>query len=36
MPTNKTYDNLEKMIFSGVGEYGIPEELKVTVSDGTR
>jgi hypothetical protein len=25
MPTNKTYDNLEKMIFSGVGEYGIPE-----------
>jgi hypothetical protein len=25
MPTNKTYDNLEKMIFSGVREYGIPE-----------
>lgn len=25
MPTNKTYENLEKMMFSGVGEYGIPE-----------
>lgn len=25
IPTNKTYENLEKMMFSGVGEYGIPE-----------
>lgn len=23
--TKKTYENLEKMMFSGVGEYGIPE-----------
>lgn len=29
MPTNKTYDNLEKMIFSGVGEYGIPEIIEM-------
>lgn len=25
IPTKKTYENLEKMIFSGVGEYGIPK-----------
>lgn len=25
IPTKKTYENLEKMMFSGVGEYGIPE-----------
>ena len=25
IPTKKTYENLEKMMFSGVGAYGIPE-----------